>query len=274
MTDMRRTLLWVVFTMSLVLLWDAWNKHTGQPSMFAPAPRPVAAASAPGVTPPASSVLPSATAVAPAAGSGAPPALVAPPATAPTVTVSTDVLKLTLDARGGDVVHAELLTQVDQNDRTRNVVLFDRSKERVYLAQTGLVGAPDLPNHLTAYTLVPGETSLAAGKDALEVVFESPEQGGVKLRKTLTLQRGNYAVQVRHDVVNTGTAALSPQLYVQLVRDGNAPPGESSFYSTFTGPVVYTDASKFHKVDFKSIEKGNTEHDKTADNGWVAMVQH
>ena len=26
---MRRTLLWVVFTMSLVLLWDAWNKHTG-----------------------------------------------------------------------------------------------------------------------------------------------------------------------------------------------------------------------------------------------------
>ena len=43
MTDMRRTLLWVVFTMSLVLLWDAWNKHNGQPSMFgppAPATRP------------------------------------------------------------------------------------------------------------------------------------------------------------------------------------------------------------------------------------------
>ncbi len=34
MTDIRRTLLWVVFTMSLVLLWDAWNKHTGQPSIF------------------------------------------------------------------------------------------------------------------------------------------------------------------------------------------------------------------------------------------------
>ena len=34
MTDIRRTLLWVVFTMSLVLLWDAWNKHTGQPSLF------------------------------------------------------------------------------------------------------------------------------------------------------------------------------------------------------------------------------------------------
>ena len=41
MTDMRRTLLWVVFTMSLVLLWDKWTVHTGQPSMFGGSPRPV-----------------------------------------------------------------------------------------------------------------------------------------------------------------------------------------------------------------------------------------
>ena len=47
MTDMRRTLLWAVFLMSLVLLWDGWNKHNGHPSMFSPAPaaRPAAAAS-------------------------------------------------------------------------------------------------------------------------------------------------------------------------------------------------------------------------------------
>ena len=52
MTDMRRTLLWVVFTMSLVLLWDAWNKHTGQPSIFGGSPRPAAdKPAAPGVTP-------------------------------------------------------------------------------------------------------------------------------------------------------------------------------------------------------------------------------
>ncbi|HRD99556.1 MAG TPA: membrane protein insertase YidC, partial [Rubrivivax sp.] len=49
MTDMRRTLLWVVFTMSLVLLWDAWNKHTGQPTLFGGGARPAASAgSAPG----------------------------------------------------------------------------------------------------------------------------------------------------------------------------------------------------------------------------------
>ena len=66
MTDMRRTLLWVVFTMSLVLLWDAWNKHTGQPSFFGGAPRPAATAgpdpaapsSAPAVGVPAPAAVP------------------------------------------------------------------------------------------------------------------------------------------------------------------------------------------------------------------------
>ena len=45
MTDMRRTLLWVVFTMSLVLLWDAWSRHNGQPTLFG-GPVPAASAAA------------------------------------------------------------------------------------------------------------------------------------------------------------------------------------------------------------------------------------
>ena len=52
--DFRRTLLLVVFSMSLVFLWDKWNLHTGGRSMFSPAPAasaPVAAASAPGAIP-------------------------------------------------------------------------------------------------------------------------------------------------------------------------------------------------------------------------------
>jgi len=287
MTDIRRTLLWVVFTMSLVLLWDAWNKHTGQPSLFGPAPSaPVAGA--PGTAPAAagangvpqaaavpspstaSQATPAATASAAAAPTG--PAAAAP--ASPTVTITTDVVKATLDAQGGSVVRLELLKHVDQNDRSRNVVVLDRSPERVYLAQTGLVGVPGAPTHLTPLTLVPGERELKAGQDALQVRFESPESGGLKLAKTYTFRRGDYVVGVKHEIVNTTAAPLAPQLYLQLVRDGNPPPGESSFYYTFTGPSVYTEAGKFQKIDFKDIEKGNASHVKTASDGWVAMVQH
>jgi YidC/Oxa1 family membrane protein insertase len=51
-------------------------------------------------------------------------------------------------------------------------------------------------------------------------------------------------VGVRHEVTNGTAAAVSPQLYLQLARDGNPPEGESSFYFTFTGPAMYTDASR------------------------------
>ncbi len=284
MTDMRRTLLWVVFSMSLVLIWDAWNKHNGHPSMFSPtvtATKPVA----PAASTPGASALPSAVATAGAAsavaGSGAVPSSAPAAPVAEQVTITTDVVKATLDSRGGDIVRLELLNQVDQLDRTRNVLIFDQSAKRLYKAQSGLIaaqGGAALPNHLTVMSVLPGERSLKDGANAVEVKFESPVVGGAKLIKTLSFQRGSYVVGVRHEVVNTTNAPIQPQLYLQLLRDGNAPEGESSFYFTFTGPAMYTDAKKFQKVDFKSIEKRTAtdkpDHDLSADNGWVAMVQH
>ncbi len=123
-------------------------------------------------------------------------------------------------------------------------------------------------------TVRPGERNLADGANELSVSFESPEAGGVKYIKTYTFKRGDYAVGVAHEVTNVSAAPVQPQLYLQLVRDGNAPPGESSFYSTFTGPALYTEAKKYHKIDFKDIEKGSAEVAPSATDGWVAMVQH
>ena len=119
-----------------------------------------------------------------------------------------------------------------------------------------------------------GERVLKDGSNQLTIKFESPEQSGVKLIKTYTLARGSYAMAVKHEVVNNASSAVSPQLYLQLVRDGNKPPGESSFYSTFTGPAVYTEAQKYQKVEFSDIEKNKVEIEKQASNGYVAMVQH
>jgi YidC/Oxa1 family membrane protein insertase len=123
-------------------------------------------------------------------------------------------------------------------------------------------------------TIMPGERSLKDGENELVIRFESPEVGGLKLLKTFTLKRGSYAIDVKHEVVNVGASATSAQLYLQLVRDGNKPPGESSFYFTFTGPAIYTEAKKYQKVEFSDIEKGKVDIEKAATNGYVAMVQH
>jgi YidC/Oxa1 family membrane protein insertase len=282
MNDIRRTILWVIFGFSMVLLWDQWQVFNGHKATFFPsatqsAKAPAAAASAPVTGAAASSVptAPSASAVPAAPGAvpaGAPS--VTPAATKERVVVSTDVLTLTFDSEGGTLVHSAFAKYMDQTHKDQGFVLLDESANRVYVAQTGLIGSGSLPTHKTVMKLVPGERSLKEGLNELEVKFESPDVGGVKLVKTYTLKRGAYDIAVRHDIVNTGTAAVSPQLYLQLVRDGNKPPGESSFYSTFTGPAIYTDAKKYQKVEFKDIENNKVDVEKQASNGYAAMVQH
>jgi YidC/Oxa1 family membrane protein insertase len=281
MTDMRRALLWGVFSMSLVMLWDGWNRHNGQPSMFDPT-QPAASAPAANGSAGVPAPVASTSATAPAAAASA----VAVPGTAAatpseTVEVRTDTVKATLDTRGGSLVRVELIGYTEQaGDGKHNITLLDRSAQRAYTAETGLITATagaTLPNHFTVMTLLPGERTLADGQNELKLQFEATA-GDVKLVKTYTFRRGDYSIGVQQQVQNTGAAAANVQAYYQLVRDGNAPPNESSFYSTFTGPAVYTDAGKFQKIEFKDIEKRGTtdkpSHETQADNGWVAMVQH
>ena len=265
MNDIRRTILWVIFGFSMVLLWDQWQIHNGHKATFFPKTDAVAAAKAPA----ASAAVPAATAA--PAGPGQVPAT-APAVAHEQIDVETDLYKLRFDTEGGSLVHAEFLDHPDLIDQKKNFVLLDESKDRVYVAQTGLIGG-QLPTHKSAMH-VAGERKLKDGQNELTLRFESDEVNGVRLVKTYTLKRGSYAIGVKHEVINKGAAAVSPQLYMQLVRDGNKPAGESSFYSTFTGPAIYTEAKKYHKVEFADIEKNKAEIDKQSPNGYVAMVQH
>ncbi|RDI11604.1 membrane protein insertase YidC [Comamonas sp. AG1104] len=276
MNDIRRTILWVIFGFSMVLLWDKWQIHNGKKPTFFPSPQTVSAPAAADAKPadvsvPQPAAAASAGDVPGAANAAAQPAAAVTPRQ--DVIVGSDVMRLTFDSEGGTLKASELLKYSDTTDDKKLMQVFEQNAKRVYLGQTGLIGG-NFPTHKTPMTVMPGERELKDGQDSVQVRFESADQGGVKLIKTFTLKRGSYAVDVQHDVVNTGSTAVNPQLYMQLVRDGNKPEHESSFYSTFTGPAVYTDAKKYHKVEFKDIESGKAEVDKASPNGFVAMVQH
>ena len=275
MNDIRRTILWVIFAFSLVMLWDQWQVHNGnRPTFFPGASQPAVTASAPAsAVPPAASAVPAATPGATAMPPGtAAPAPAAEAMARERIEVTTDVLKLVFDTEGGSVIRSEFLKHPSAEHPDQPFVLFDSSANRVYQAQSGLIGGP-FPTHKTPMKFV-GERALADGANELVLRFESAEQGGVRLNKIYTLQRGSYLVDVRHEVVNASGQAVNPQLYVQLVRDGNQAENATPFYSTFTGPAFYTDAKKFQKVAFTDIEKGKAEFVTSSPDGWVAMVQH
>ena len=279
MNDIRRTILWVIFGFSMVLLWDQWQIYNGHKATFfqGQAVKTETAATAAKATASDASV-PGSVPVTPAPLPGtAPVAADATPVPASErFNVRSDVLNLRFDTQGGTLVGSEFLKYGDIADHAKPVTLLDDSKERVYLAESGVVSGAvpgAFPTHKTPMT-VTGERELKDGADKLQIRFESPDVGGIKLVKTYTVQRGSYAVVVSHALTNTSAAPIAPQLYLQLVRDGNKPAGESSFYSTFTGPAVYTDAKKYQKVEFAKIKKGGADYEKQANNGYVAMVQH
>ena len=272
MNDIRRTILWVVFGFSMVMLWDQWQLHNGNKATFFPAANPGSKA----VSAPASSTPAANTSVAPVLAQ-APNAAAAPVQgfVPERIEVETDVLKLQFSTEGGSLMRAELLKHKDVHKPGSNFVLMDDSQERVYLAQTGLIGATGnaWPTHKTPMTFS-GAKSLKESDNEITFSFESAPVNNVKLVKTYTLKRGSYAVEVRHDISNGSNEPVSPQLYLQLVRDGNKPIGESAFYSTFTGPAIFTTQKKYQKIEFSDIEKNKAEFEKQSTQGYVAMVQH
>ena len=282
MNDIRRSILWVVFGLSMVLIWDKWQIHNGHKPTFFPGSATVTSPATPAGKAPAAAAaadasLPAAAGQPGVTASGETPAG-APSAVAQRVEVSTDVLKLVFNTEGGSVIGAQLFKHAEATGSSKDqqkqpFTLLTQDANRTYVAQTGLIGGT-FPTHKTAMTLVPGNTTLADGQNELQVRFESAEVGGVKLVKTYTLTRGRYDIGVQHEVVNNSGQPVNPQLYLQLVRDGNKLSSETPFYSTFTGPAVYTEAQKYQKIEFADIEKNKASFEKTATNGYVAMVQH
>jgi YidC/Oxa1 family membrane protein insertase len=277
MNDIRRTILWVIFGFSLVLLWDQWQVFNGNKPTFLPSSKPAAVATAPaGTTPAANNGVPTASGT--SGNAGAVPTQAAAAAPREQVVVTTDLFKATIDSEGGTVNHLEL-QKYDEADRTKRVVLFENGSSATrYVAQTGLLNTIDtgdrFPNHLTPMTAKAGPREMADGQNTLEVSFESAPVGGLKYTKTYVFHRGDYAIGVRHEVANVSDQPRDAQLYMQLLRHGTVAAGTMFGTNTFTGPAAYTNEKKFHKLDFKDIAKGKIEPPPPANDGWIAMVQH
>ena len=275
--DLRRTILGAIFFFSCFMLWNQWLIHIGQKPFFSfGKPVPQAAASADAATSATPTPGSSAQVATAASGTAAMPgtATAAPATPAPSgekIAVGTDIFNLTFDTTGGSLVGVELL-KFKQGKSDAPFRLMEMGSDLQYMAQTGLIGG-NYPNHLTPMKLVSSERALAEGKDTLEVRFESEPAGDIKLVKTYTLKRGSYAIDVRHEAINTGAAPVSAQLYNQLVRDGSNGPDSHQFYSSFTGPAFYSDEGKYQKIKFSEIDKNSATYQKDSQSGYVAMVQ-
>ena len=216
--DTQRLILFIIFSFSLLMLWEAWQKET-RPPVPAQQQQQAKDADIPApATAPAKPASPAATAATPA--TAAVPGVAAATAARELIRVSTDFLKAEIDPLGGDIVRVELLRYTDSLDPKKKLVLL--GPEHRYVAQSGLIGN-GLPNHRTLFTPRAREYQLADGQDAVEVKLEATTPEGVRVVKTLTFRRSSYVVDIAQEITNGTAAPLVTQAYFHLTRDGKAP---------------------------------------------------
>ncbi|MCB4810115.1 membrane protein insertase YidC [Methylovorus menthalis] len=258
--DTKRLILFVIFSFSILMLWDAWQReHT-------PTPEAVTAEAASDNSVPHAEKLPGTKAVA-----DMPKESGFRLQTADRIQVETDVYKAVIDTTGGDLRRLELLKHRADNSTTENFVLLDdRAAPMVYVAQSGLIGQ-DLPNHKTVFTAGATSYQLAAGSDTLEVRLTATNTDGVKVDKIYTFHRDSYVINLRYEIHNESASPIDPTVYYQVVHDTESNQG-SHMMPTFTGGAYFTQADKFKKLSFKDM--GKNDLSKTTSDGWVGLLQH
>ena len=265
--DSQRLILFFVFSFSVFLLLDAWQRDQ-HPAPPATTTRDKADKAAPPATqPPAPSdqLIAAQTAV-PQQGQRQPEA-------GTTIRVETDLLIAHVSTYGGDLRRLQFKKHRDTLDRKKDFVLFEITSERTYLAQSGLIGG-GLPNHRTLFTAAGDRFQLGDGQERVEVRLSAPQAGGIQVTKIYRFHRGSYLIDVGFELTNQGATAIQPYAYFQMVRDGKPPAGDSAMLPTFTGVAVYTDKEKFQKLELGDIDKGKAPYPKNSNDGWIAILQH
>ena len=273
--DTQRLILFVIFSFSALFLWERWqseHRPLAPPAVVQQtAPATGLDAPVPGGASP--TTLPGA--VPGAAATGAP---TGPPSEK--IVVKTDLYTASVDTLGAVLNEVALSSHRDTFDEHKPYVLLQKTAERTFVAQTGLLG-DGFPNHRTLWQALPGPREMAAGTNELVLVLQATAANGDKVEQKLTFNRGSYVIDVAYDITNTGSAPLTPYAYFQLTRDTKAAVVQSSMApSAYTGPVLYNETDKFKKVDFGELDKLAADpnrklpYTKSTDNGWVGMVEH
>ncbi|WLF83931.1 membrane protein insertase YidC [Moraxella sp. ZY210820] len=200
------------------------------------------------------------------------------------ISVQTDLYRVQINPKGGDIVHLELLSHDKSKNGNEPFVMLENDAQRTYVAQSGLIGVngfdsspmgrPTYEVEKTAYTLNDFKIIQEQGILTVPLVYKSAD--GVEVIKTFTFKQGEYPITIAHKVTNHSTQTWQGQMFGQIKRDNSADPGTEDqgifTLGTYLGGAWGTPNEHYNKLKFANFtdEKLNVE----AKDGWIAVVQH
>lgn len=294
--DNLRFVLITTFAMLVFMLYQAWQVDYGPKP---PQPEQVEVPTAAKDDLPSAASEPAPPPASPEQPPAAERAAVEPAAEAPkagrTITVATDVLAVEIDLQGGTVQKLDLLAYPvekentvvgrlrqmiglqPQQKNTAPVRLFNTDPEKLFVAQSGLIAAPDsspIADHHTDFNSPRQNYVLPEGQDSIAVPLTWTDSNGLTVTKTFVFKRGSYDIAVQQKVDNRSDRTWSGRQYSQLLR---VPFNENSGgmltgLRAFDGGVIYTEKDKYQKISYDDMAEENV--DIATRGGWTAMIQH
>ena len=192
------------------------------------------------------------------------------------ITITTDVIKVSIDTHGGDVVETQLLNHLDKmaDKGGKPISILTNSNGNEFIAESGLIGAngTDTAEGRPTYTTTATSYQLMDGQQALDVDLVY-NQGGVEIIKRFEFKPSDYQIGVRYIVRNLTSEPWSATFYGQFRRDSHQPETESSTgMRPFLGAALREKDKNYSKYDFSDIDDETVK--TSIKGGWLAFVQH
>ena len=273
--DNQRLLIWAFVAILAWMTWQTWQQDYG--------PQPVqqaieqAGEAAPEMSAPEDG-LPDITATDDALPEApdAPLTAAAATPTAPSITVSTDVLDVTISTAGGTLRSAVLKKYPVAKDRPDELVdLLEDGGKGFGIIESGVraAGGAAEATHLSSFVATQTSFDLG-GADELIVPLRWTDESGITIEKRYHFKRGSYRIELEQVVSNNSEATWKGAEYVRIKRHSGEM--ERSMFDvdsySFIGPIIY-DGEKSEKLNHDDlIDDGPVEYSST--QGWVGSIQH
>lgn len=187
------------------------------------------------------------------------------------IRVKTDVLDVTINKQGGDLIGAKLMkypVSIDQPNVPVDILSTD--PDQLYVTQSGLLDQENKKSIIIPYQSSQSEYQLANDQKVLQVKLFGQSPAGLKIEKTYTFNQGQYAIKLNYKITNPTDQVWEGFLYHQITRGGFLL--KTSMHSrSYTGVSISSPQIPYEKLSFKQLTKTNI--DRQIKGGWLAMQQ-
>ncbi|MGB1301904.1 MAG: membrane protein insertase YidC [Pseudoalteromonas tetraodonis] len=187
------------------------------------------------------------------------------------IDITTDVFKVKIDTKGGDIVETNLINYKETKGSDVPYMLLGEFDGKQYFSQSGLIGlnGPDASANGRP-TYQSEQTSYTLTGDELRVPLQFTDSNGVSFTKTYVFKKGQYDVGLEYKVNNTTSSPVQVQLYTQIKR--TVQEKGSMVDQNYLGAAYGTDEEPYEKYSFSDMADKNL--NINTQGGYVAFIQH